>query len=399
MAWLATRAGIFLLATTPHLPGYRGDVDVYQRWYGCCFTHGAFPAASSQWQYPPGAAVVFWLPGVVPGSYLRNFVLLALACDLIVLWLVLRRARAAGGTPTAAWYWVCAIPLAGSIEATRFDVIPVVLSVAAICAATDGTGAGLRGVFIGAGTALKLWPAVLLAGTPPGRWRHTLVCAATTVAAICVVLIGGMQSFVGNQNARGVEIESIVATPFMIWRELGWHGTVTYKFGAMQLNGLFDAIPQYVSLGAMVLALALVLTWRLLIRTGRAVWRPEFAADAPLAATLLFLVTNSVLSPQYLLWPLGLAAACLAVNGERSTQRQVAFLLLAIAGLTQAIYPFGWIPILHGSGWLTAVLALRNALLLYAAVLSCWRIYRASRLDPAGDLAWLSQPRERFAAA
>jgi hypothetical protein len=242
-------------------------------------------------------------------------------------------------------------------------------------------------VFIGAGTAAKLWPAVLMAGTPPGQWRRTLVAAATTAGAICVLLIGGLQSFVGHQNARGVEIESIVATPFMIWRQFGWHGTVTYRFGAHELSGRLDWVPQDVSLVAIALALALVLIWRLLIRTGRAVWRPEFAADAPLAATLLFLVTNSVLSPQYLLWPLGLAAACLAVNGERSTQRQVAFLLLPVAALTQAVFPLGWIPILHNSGWLTAVLVLRNLLLLTAAVMSCWRIYKAGRPDHADQSA------------
>ena len=80
--------------------------------------------------------------------------------------------------------------------------------------------------------------------------------------------------------------------------------------------------------------------WRLLIAGGRARWRPEFAADAPLAATLLFLVASPVLSPQYLLWVVGLAAACLASG--RTTQRPVALAVLAAAGLTQLIFPIGW---------------------------------------------------------
>jgi Glycosyltransferase family 87 len=368
---------MFMLSTTPRLLGYRGDISVYQRWYDCCFAHVAFPSADAMWQYPPGAAVVFWLPGAVPGSYLHNFVFLALVCDLAVLVLLARRARSLAG----AWYWVCGVPLVGSIELTRFDVVPVALSVAALCLA--GTAAAdpgrIRGALIGAGAAVKLWPVMLLAGTPPGQWRRTAGAAATVAGVICVLLIGGAPSFVGHQNARGVEIESVVATPFMIWRQAGWHGRAVFQFGAMELRGTEIAVAQDVSLVGLVLAVALVIGWRLLIRTGRAWWRPEFATDAPLAATLLFLVANSVLSPQYLLWVIGLAAVCLAVGAGGTTQRPVAFMLLGCAGLTQIVHPIGWKSLVHGSDLLTGVLFARNLLLLAAAIVSCWLIFRASR--------------------
>ena len=97
----------------------------------------------------------------------------------------------------------------------------------------------------------------------------------------------------------------------------------------------------------MVLVTAAVLGWRLLIASGHARWRPEFLADAPLAATLLFLVVSPVLSPQYLLWVTGLAAACLATG--RTTQRPAAMAVLAAAGLTQLIFPIGWLSLLSGS--------------------------------------------------
>jgi hypothetical protein len=101
-------------------------------------------------------------------------------------------------------------------------------------------------------------------------------------------------------------------------------------------------------------------------------WRPEFAADAPLAATLLFLVASPVLSPQYLLWVTGLAAACLATGC--TTQRPVALAVLAAAGLTQVIFPIEWPSLVYGSDAITGVLAARNVLLAVAAALSCWRI-------------------------
>lgn len=365
--WLATRAVLFVLATSRGAPGYHGDIGIYQHWYDCCLAHAAFPAADPKWQYPPGAAVVFWIPGIIPGGYVRNFIVFALVCDLTVLVLLARRRL------IAAWYWTGGVPLLGSLILTRFDVVPVALCVAALCAARTPAG---RGALTGAGAAVKLWPAVLLTGTPPGQWRRTLVSSATAAGVICVVLIGGAQSFAGHQNARGVEVEAVAATPFMIWRLAGWHGKIAMEFGAKQFDGAYVWLAQDASLVAMALALVLFLAWRLLIRTGRATWRPEFVTDAPLAATLLFLVTNSVLSPQYLLWPLGLAAACLAA--PRTTQRPVAVLLLVAAGLTQVIFPFNWASLLYGSDLFTAVFALRNLLLLVAAVLSVRLIYRAS---------------------
>jgi hypothetical protein len=79
-----------------------------------------------------------------------------------------------------------------------------------------------------------------------------------------------------------------------------------------------------------------------------------------------------VLSVQYVLWVIGLAAACLANRG--TTQRPVALLLLAVAGLTVAVYPAEWYPLLGGSGAATGVLVARNALLVVAAAVSCRRI-------------------------
>ena len=200
-------------------------------------------------------------------------------------------------------------------------------------------------------------------------------------AGVCAVFAGPAVSFLAHQAARGLEIESVAATPLMIWRQAGWAETIVYRFGAMQLSGWPVPLAQDASLLGLVLAAAAVLGWRLLIASGRARWRPEFEADAPLAATLLFLVASPVLSPQYLLWVLGLAAACLATG--HTTQRPVAVAVLAAAGLTQLIFPIGWPSLLLGSGLATGVLVARNVLLAVAAVLSGRRILTAS--SPGGE--------------
>jgi hypothetical protein len=114
---------------------------------------------------------------------------------------------------------------------------------------------------------------------------------------------------------------------------------------------------------------------------GRIRWRPEFAADAPLALTLLVLIASPVLSPQYVLWAIGLAAACL--SSRRTTQRPVALAVLGVALLTVAVFPAGWQSLLKGSTVITAILVARNALLAATAAASCWRVLSIAR--PGGE--------------
>jgi hypothetical protein len=108
--------------------------------------------------------------------------------------------------------------------------------------------------------------------------------------------------------------------------------------------------------------------------------------------TLLVMVASPVLSPQYLLWVIGLAAACLA--SRRTTQRPVALAVLGAALLTVVVFPAGWQSLLAGSAAITGVLAARNALLAAAAAASCWRVLSAAgsgREDPGRKTAMCRQ--------
>jgi len=368
--WLVTRANLYLSVIGP---GKNGDVGIYRQWYSCCLSHGAFPTADQMWQYPPGTALVLWLPGHLPGGYVSAFVLLAIGCDLAITFMLRARCRRAGSA-AGAWYWVCGVPLIGTVAVTRFDVLPVALSVAAVCLVGQG---GVRGLLIGAGAAIKIWPVTMLAGTPPGQWRREIVAAAAVFGTVCALFATATVSFLAHQAARGLEIESVAATPAMIWRHATWAGKVEFKYGSMQLSGAYAAVAEDAARLSIVLVVIAVIGWRLLVASGRAAWRPEFATDAPLAATLLFLVVSPVLSAQYLLWVVGLAAACLATG--RTTQRPVAIAVLAVAALTQGVFPIWWPGVVSGSGPVTAVLVTRNVLLTATAVIACARILRAPR--------------------
>ncbi len=379
MAWVATRVPLYLLATgdwkTSSLGPYQGNIIDYQRWYAHYLSHGVFPAHDQQWQYPPGVAAVFWVPAHLPGGYLRGFVLFTLLADLVILLALARRARA-GGSWQGCLYWLVAVPLFGPVALTRYDVVPTALAVVALLMTGSGT---CRGILAGVGAAIKVWPAVLLVGTPPGQWRRTLAAAVAAGGALTlgyVVFATNATSFLSFQKARGLEIEAIAATPFLVWRHFGWGGSVTYHYGALQLAGPGTRLAVGASLLLTAAAIAGLAAWRLLIARGRLAWDAEFATDASLTATLLIVVTSKVLSAEYMVWLVGVAACCLAAG--KTSQRGVAVLILIAAGLTQVLYPFQFNDLIRGADPATSVTVLRNLVLLAATAGSCWLLVRAS---------------------
>jgi len=108
--------------------------------------------------------------------------------------------------------------------------------------------------------------------------------------------------------------------------------------------------------------------------------------DAAFTVVLLLVLTSRVLSPQYLVWLLGLAAVVLAVPRGESSQRPAAWLVLLAGLLTGIMYPwleqdYSWTGTLPG----TLVLTARNLVLLAAAVVSCARLWRSTSPSAAAE--------------
>ena len=98
----------------------------------------------------------------------------------------------------------------------------------------------------------------------------------------------------------------------------------------------------------------------------------------------MLVTTSRVISVQYMIWLIGMAACALAF--PRTSQRPVALGLLAAAGLTQVEYPFLFHDFrAYGAAAGTAVVAARDALLLALTLLAFVRLWRSTRQP--GDLA------------
>ncbi|MFI8963676.1 glycosyltransferase 87 family protein [Streptomyces sp. NPDC053493] len=378
--WLLSRAGMLLLLYRDSLGIGRVASEVYglyQHWYGQ-FAHGTFPSGDVAWQYPPGAGLVIMSPGIVPSlTYFQGFVLLTLLADLVVV-AALAYADSARLTH-GAWYWTLGLPLLLHIPLARYDVQTTALAVLALLAFTARSPVAHRfgGVLAGIGAMVKVWPALALLGTPRGRttreaWTAAAVTAVTLLAMLSMLFADSL-GFLRQQGSRGVQIESLGGTALALAKALGgWPGTVRFRYGAFEYVGPYVSTIGHLSLLLTALAFIWLLLWRL--RAGR--WTEATPLDAAFAAVLLFTVTSRVISPQYLIWLLGLAAVCL--TSRRTVMRPAALLILPAAALSSLAYPVVYLDVVAGTWQGVAVMVLRNGLLLAAAVLAVRRLWTST---------------------
>ena len=377
-----------LLAVTDVLPfgglGLTSDVKViYQGWAQVLQT-GTFPLDDVTWQYPPLAALVILIPDWLPWAYFTGFLVLVAGCDALATWLLLRAWRQRGSR-AGVWLWVLAVPLLGPTVYCRFDLVVTVVAIAGVLASAARPRLG--GVLAGVGAMLKVWPVLTVLGLPRGRrtrdaWTAVGV-SALALGFVFAVTMNGSFSFLGFQENRGVEVESLGALPFEAAHLFGWRGVTAMNYGSVEFLGTGVAL-----VGRLMVALsAAAFGWLLLWRARARRWTAATPADAALTALLLFVVTSRVISPQYLVWLIGLAAVCL--TSPRTTQRPVAWLLLAASGFTCLEFPILFGDVQHFRIAGSAVLVVRNLLLLAAALLSGRRLWQetVSAVPPAGRLA------------
>ncbi|GAA2748438.1 glycosyltransferase family 87 protein [Kitasatospora cinereorecta] len=359
----------------------------YHGWYEVLRT-GTFPVGDVTWQYPPGAALPMLAPGLLPFlTYLQAFAVLMLATDAVTQAALVRVSlRRSGGlhrgrSTAGAWLWALALPLLLGLPYGRYDLPVTAVAMAALLLMPSRPGIG--GVFAGIGALVKVWPALTVLGAPRGRGTRrawtSMAASAFALLLVLAVLFHNTFGFLGAQQGRGVEIESLGGTALQVARLYGWPGEVEQHYGSLEFLGPHVHAIAKASLLLTVAAFGWLLLWRFRARH----WNPATPYDAALTAVLLFTVTSRVISPQYLIWLIGLSAVCLTVRG--SCQRPVALLVLLATGVTTVDYPLFFDAMIHGGWQPTVVIVSRNGLLLAASVVSAARLWRTA-VSPAPAL-------------
>ena len=390
IGWLITRLLMLVI-----LAGFEsfvvGDVYYYHRKINALFSAGL---DRTLYEYPTPVVWILWLPyGASLGNrvgYLVAFIIFMLALDALftyALW------RSAGRRhDTAIDFWLIFVPLIGPLSYLRFDMLPAVLAGGALLAARHKPW--VTGALTGLGAAIKLWPALLIGAFTSYRADRRPAGIAFVVVGFGLALIslifGGWLRLISPltwQSDRGLQIESIWATPLMLARAVKpdyWTVDMS-RYQAYEIFGSGVEVWVMISNIATLFGLALIIL--LTIRAFRYDGSTRVAIGFVIVAIVAIMtITNKTLSPQYLLWLGGPMAALLAFRpqalaGEQPVINRMAGQLLILALLTQLVYPMLYDSYLGLQGHVmiiiaTIVTAIRNLALVAFTVEACWLAWR-----------------------
>jgi Glycosyltransferase family 87 len=397
LSWIVTRA--LILAVFALFERFVvGDVTYYFRKIDAMFDVGL---AKTLNEYPTPVAWILSIPygagfGTRTGYVIAfiAFMMLLDAAFTLMLWRMNGREH-----DRAIDFWLLFVLFIGPLSYLRFDILPAVLAGGALLAARRVPW--ITGAFTGLGAAIKLWPALLI----PAFLSHKpdrKVAAATFAGvgfglALISLVAGGWSRLVSPltwQSGRGLQIESIWATPLMIARAAAPHRWVVdiSKFQAYEIFGSGVSAMLMVSNIATVLGLVGIVA--LYVRAYRCGTPSAVGVGLVVLTTVAIMtITNKTLSPQYLLWMGGPMAALLVLKKsqttlpERMVIRRLARQLLLLAVLTHLVYPALYDGLLGRSGHgmiiaATSVTALRNLALLFFTVEIARLAWRDLRKEP-----------------
>jgi uncharacterized membrane protein len=350
------------------------DTPVYAK-YGEAIARGDVPYRDFTPEYPPLALPVFVLPALVSSDddgYRNAFEALMAACGAALLACIAvaaHRLRVDVRLPLA---FTAAFPLLlGTVVLTRFDLWPALLTAAALAALLSGRdrlGAGI----LGAATAAKLYPVVLLPLAVAWVWRRRgrrdALIALGSFCAVVAAAYGpflaiapdGVAHSLGRQLSRPLQIESLGAGILLTAHQAFGLGIEwASRAGSQNLVG---TLPDVLAVVQSVLqAAALVWVW---VRFARGPAEPQRLARHAAAAVVAFVALGKVLSPQFMIWLVPLVA--LAGGAE--------LVLLACALVaTQLWFPFRYWELVKEFDPLGSWLVLVRDLLLVALLVALVR--------------------------
>jgi hypothetical protein len=359
-----------------------GDLSLYAYWAYRVENGTGVYGLATEWVYPALAFVPIWIAGAINiFSYEISWLVLVFTLNTTAILLMVRKAtngKIFSGT-YASWAFIFALFLLGPVAVSRIDSISAAVAIFGLVAIHKNSTGIAAALFTIAGW-IKIWPVALFAASVAAFKRKLeAFIVATLISASIIgmgVFAGGATvfSFVTQQQDRGIQIESVMATP---WMWLAKFGSANLIFDDTVLTNQVSGplVQELASVSNYILFIALATTASLAIRAVRAGRdRTEVFALAALTGVLDLIVFNKVGSPQFMIW---LAVPLVALVYFRFKRYKLALAIgAAILLLTQLIYPVLYVELLGLENLPLGLLTLRNLLLV---VLLVWANIQLSK--------------------
>jgi hypothetical protein len=347
-----------------------GDLSLYDYWAYQVDNGTGVYGLVTEWVYPALAFIPIWIAGALNlVSYEVSWLVVVFVLNTAAVLLLVRRERNGGlfsGT-YASWAFLSALLFLGPVAVSRIDSVSAALAILGLVAINRNSMGIAAALFTIAGW-IKIWPVALFAAMiAVFKKRLQAIIVATTISASIIgigLIAGGTKvfGFVLQQQERGIQIESVMATP---WMWLAKFGSANIFFDddilTNQVSG--PLVQELAAVSNYLLFIALAITALLAIRAVRAGRnRTQVFALAALTGVLDLIVFNKVGSPQFMIWlavPL-VALVYFGVNKSKVALAMGAAILL----LTQLVYPVFYIELLGLESMPLGLLTVRNLLLV-----------------------------------
>ena len=377
-SWSVSRYVLFLIITLvlPYPEGIwlKGDVDLYNFW-AKGLVQGIFPIDDSMWQYPPLAGIVFAIPQWIVGNSLTGFIAFMAIFDLLILITLLitglNRFNTNSTTTSfyglsGAWFWVLWPIVMGPLTLTRFDVVPTFFALLALIALSNrNVRPFLSGFLLSIGALVKLWPMLLLVIYPKAVLKKVSTSFISTAVLFLLFMSTwsvGFTNFLNNQSSRGLQVESIAASPFVLAKFLGKNVEYPFQYGSLEVNAQFAS-----QIAVMLNLLTIIVFAVILVLNYQNRLNYLNLVDKSLVIVMISISLSRVFSPQFWVWIGGLAA--LALINKETKLKKVIILLTISAFLTQLIYPGQYIQLLSGDFFATLLQLTRVTLFVWALIM------------------------------
>jgi hypothetical protein len=376
-AFILVHVLLSLVGLVPGLAGAFGDptpfgdvTGVYRFWIDSWHQQGRLVGIDLPWVYPLLALVPMLLASVAGDApYALVWALLVTVLDAGALVLLMRRDL------RLAWWWVAFTACLGPVAIGRIDGVALPIAIAGVLVLARHPT--LAAVLLAIATWIKVWPAAVLAAMllAGRRVAATITGVALTSAAVIGVAVAlgagrNVFSFVATQTGRGLQIEAPVTGLWLIDVVLGVPGASIYydhDILTFQVTGDGVAATSQAMTAVLAIGVLAVVAVALVARL-RGAPNEEVLALTALGLVSALIALNKVGSPQYLTWYVAPVLLGLATTRRF---RFPAVLVLVMAVLTQAIYPWFYRLVIEAVPWAIGMLELRNLLEL---VLLAWTV-------------------------